>query len=179
MKNEMTKAKLPFWFRPYIILPLLAVLYVGIPSRWDFSPHVLTHTMPYFLVGATDWGVSNIYAFTKIAYWLGLTLGGVANALCAHPAGMSMASVTLWRVRLNAWHFGAALFLPVGAAWLMQGEDRLDMLLLAAYFAAGTLAIVALLKRLQDRGSPRLVRMTVALLAGVAWGFVRVSLGNP
>jgi hypothetical protein len=93
MKNEMTKAKLPLWFRPYIIIPVLGVLYVGIPSRWDFSPDVLTHTMPYFLVGATDWGVSNLYAFTKMAYWVGLIFGGVANALCDHPAGMSLASV--------------------------------------------------------------------------------------
>ena len=49
--------------------------------------------MPYFLVGATDWGVSNIYAFTKMAYWVGLILGGVANALCDHPSGMSLISV--------------------------------------------------------------------------------------
>jgi hypothetical protein len=49
--------------------------------------------MPYFLVGATDWGVSNLYAFTKMAYWVGLIFGGVANALCDHPAGMSLASV--------------------------------------------------------------------------------------
>lgn len=175
----MTEAKLPFWFRSYTIIPVMAVLYVGIPSRWDFSPHVLTHTMPYFLVGATDWGVSNIYAFTKMVYWLGLILGGIANALCDHPAGLSLSSVLLWRVRLNAWHIGAALFLPVGTAWLMQGEDRLDMLLLAAYFAAGALAIVALLKRFQDRESPMAARIGVALLVGVAWGFVRVSLGSP
>ena len=175
----MTNVKLPLWFRPYIIIPVLGVLYVGIPSRWDFSPYVLTHTMPYYLVGATDWGVSNIYAFTKMGYWLGLILGGVANAHCDHPSGMSLTSVILWRLRLNAWHFGAALILPAGTAWLMQGEDRLDMLLLAAYFAAGSLAIVAVLNRLQDRESSKLARIAVALLVGVAWGFVRVSLGSP
>ena len=61
----------------------------------------------------------------------------------------------------------------------MRGEDRLDMFLLAAYFAVGTLAILAGLKWLQDRGSPRSARTAAVLLAGVAWGFVRVSLGNP
>ena len=175
----MNKGNLPFWFRSYIIIPIMAVLYIGIPSRWDFSPHVLTHAMPYFLVGATDWGVSNIYAFTKLGYWIGLILGGLANALCDHPSGLSLASVILWRIRLNAWHFGAALFLPVGTAWLMQGEDRLDMLLLAAYFTAGAFAIVVLLNRLQDRERPKLARIAVALLVGVAWGFARVSMGSP
>ena len=171
--------KIPLWFRPYVIIPALGVLYVGVPSRWDFSPYVLTHTMPYFLVGATDWGVSNIYAFTKLAYWVGLVFGGIANALLDHPSGKSLRHVILWRMRLNAWHFGAALLLPVGTAWLMQGEDRLDMIMLAAYFLVGALAVVVLLKLLQDRGLPRGVRTIAALLMAIAWGFVRVSLGNP
>lgn len=64
----MNQSQFPAWYRPYIVLPILGILYVTIPSKWDFSPHVLTQSMPYFLVGASDWGVGNIYAFTKLAF---------------------------------------------------------------------------------------------------------------
>jgi len=175
----MNQRLFPIWFRAYVIIPVLAVLYVAIPSRWDFSPHVLTHSMPYFLVGATDWGVSNIYAFTKIAYWIGILLGGSANALCAHPDDLRMMQTIRWRLRLNAWHFGAALCLPVGTAWLMQGDDMLDMWLLAGYLVAGALGIILMLSHAQRCSWPMTARVFAAIIIGAAWGFVPVSFGRP
>jgi hypothetical protein len=44
--------RIPLWFRPYLWIPTMAALYVVVPFIWDFSPHVLTHSMPYFLAGA-------------------------------------------------------------------------------------------------------------------------------
>lgn len=43
--------RIPLWFRPYLWIPTMAALYVVVPFIWDFSPHVLTHSMPYFLAG--------------------------------------------------------------------------------------------------------------------------------
>jgi hypothetical protein len=54
----------------------MAAFYVGVPSICVFSPYVLTHCMPYFLVGGSDWGGGNVFAFTKIVYWMSM-IGGM------------------------------------------------------------------------------------------------------
>ena len=57
----MQDKQLPVWFRAYVFIPILTIAYVVIPLFvWDFSPHALTHTVPDFLLGATDWGTGNI-----------------------------------------------------------------------------------------------------------------------
>jgi hypothetical protein len=72
----MMKSQMPIWFRPYVWIPLMAAFYVGVPSICVFSPYVLTHCMPYFLVGGSDWGGGNVFAFTKIVYWMSM-IGGM------------------------------------------------------------------------------------------------------
>jgi len=175
----MRQQRFPIWFRAYVIIPVLAVLYVAIPSRWTFSPHVLTHSMPYFLVGASDWGVSNIYAFTKIAYWIGLLLGGVANAMCVYPHELSFMESITWRLRLNAWHFGAALTLGAVTTVLMRGNDGLDMGLLTGFLVIGSLGMMLMFSFTQRWSWSATRRLCIAILLGVAWGFLPVSIGRP
>ena len=177
----MSQQCLPIWFRAYVIIPVLAVLYVAIPSRWPFSPHVLTHSMPYFLLGASDWGVSNIYAFTKMAYWIGLLIGGIANAMCLYPSELNVKEGLTWRFRLNAWHFGAAFTLAIIATVLLHihGHDGMDMCLLTGFLVIGALSIILLLSYGQRRSWSVTMRVCSVIVIGVVWGFVPVNIGRP
>jgi hypothetical protein len=177
----MSQKHFPIWFRAYVIVPVLAVLYVAIPSRWTFSPHVLTHSMPYFLLGASDWGVSNVYAFTKMVYWIGLLFGGIANAMCFYPSELNLKEGIKWRFRLNAWHFGAAFTLAIIATVLLhtQGNDGMDMCLLTGFLVMGALSIILLLSYGQRWSWSMIIRVCSVIAIGVAWGFVPVSIGRP
>ena len=175
----MKQTLFPIWFRAYFFIPVLAVMYVAIPLFfWNFSPHALTHTMPDFLLGATDWGSGNIYTFTKIAYWIGLVLGAIANSSVVSEKSR-LVGVLWWRFRLNAWHIGAAVCLPLMTLPRGINTDSMDMWLLLGYFLLGVFIMMLLLSIAQQRRWPRLHFLFVILAMALAWGFVPVSLGRP
>ncbi|TAN37831.1 MAG: hypothetical protein EPN23_04770 [Verrucomicrobia bacterium] len=178
----MSQSVFPIWFRAYIIIPILAVAYFIIPLRWNFSPYALTHSLPPFLLGATDWGTGNIYTFAKIVYWISMMLGGSANSLCEQPASMNIVSAIKWRFMHNVWHVGAALCLPLLLTFLPGGKgciDLLDMWLLAGYFTIGVLAVLVIVSFGQRHMWSTCVRFCWAVAAGIAWGFVPVAIGCP
>jgi hypothetical protein len=162
------------------MLPVLGILYVAVPSKWDFSPHVLTHSMPYFLVGASDWGVGNIYAFTKLAFWIGLVLGALANTGCAHPADLGLMRSVVWRLRQNLWHVAAAPVLATCLVPFMQYHgDAHETWLLTAYLFAGIIIVLTIHSFGQIQSWATRMRMIGALFVAIAWGFVRVSMEHP
>lgn len=167
------------WFRAYVFIPILAILYVVIPSFvWNFSPYALTHTVPPFLLGATDWGSGNIYSFTKIAYWLSLVLGTVANAsVCSQCEGL--AKSFWWRIRLNLWHIGAAFCIPLLSLPSGINKDTVDMWLLFAYFLSCTVLIILLLAAGERKNRWTVLGLPLCLLLVVLWGFLPVAIGRP
>ena len=171
---------LPIWFRAYVFIPILASMYVVIPIKWNFSPHVLTNTMPNYLIGATDWGVSNIYAFTKIACWISMIFGSLANTLYENPDNKGIFSAIMMRLELNAWHFGAAIFLFLSAMSHMNGGVNFsDMLHLAGYAIFVSLIGIVWIAVSETIKIPKTIRVSTAVAAAIGWGFVRVSVGNP
>lgn len=173
----MKQSAFPLWFRAYVIIPALGIFYVVVPLFvWNFSPHALTHTTPVFLLGATDWGSGNIYTFTKIAYWIGLFLGVLANIRIISEE-QEPAESFLRKCRRNAWHFGAAIVIPLMALPGGIGTDSIDMWLLFGYFALSACVILWLLTIAQQKGWQRYAGFI--LLIAIAWGFVPVSLGRP
>lgn len=176
----MGQSQLPVWYRPHIVLPVLGILYVIMPSKWDFSPHVLTHSMPYFLVGASDYGVGNIYAFTKLAFWIGLVLGAVANTRSVHPPEIDFMRSVVWRVRQNTWCVVAATVLTAGLVPFMNANgDIHEVCLLTAYLYVGMVLVLSIHSLSQVRSWSKQVRMIGTLLLAIAWGFVRVSMEHP
>lgn len=176
----MSQSQLPVWYRPYVVLPVLGILYVAVPSKWDFSPHVLTHSMPYFLVGASDYGVGNVYAFTKLAFWIGLALGAVANMRSVHPPELHFVRSVVWRVRQNIWYVVAAVVLAAALVPFMNANgDAHETWLLTAYLCVGMVLVLSVHSLSQFRSWSKPVRMIGALLLAIAWGFVRVSTENP
>ena len=148
---------------------------------WNFSPHALTHTTPQFLLGANDWGISNIYAFTKLACWIGLILGGLANTLCTLPASTTAASTLKWRLNLNRWHFFAVVMLFLSAT-LPEFERSVfarDMGLLLIFFFVGALVTLLVLFHAQRNSWSQLATIGTILLVTIPWGLVPVSLGRP
>lgn len=167
----------PIWFRAYVFIPVLGILYVVVPLFvWNFSPHALTHTTPAFLLGATDWGSGNIYTFTKIAYWIGLVFGVIANIPIVSE-DKELAGFFCLRCRLNAWHFGAAIVIPLMALPGGISTDTIDMWLLFGYFALSACFLLWLLSIAQQTGQARYI--VFSLLVAIAWGFLPVSLGRP
>ncbi|NCC62601.1 MAG: hypothetical protein EOM12_17065 [Verrucomicrobiae bacterium] len=173
----MKQGAFPIWFRVYVFIPVLGILYVFVPLFvWNFSPHALTHTTPVFLLGATDWGSGNIYTFTKIAYWIGLVFGLLANIRVVSKEQEATGSF-LWKCRLNVWHFGAAFVIPLMALPDGVSTDTIDMWLLFGYFALSACFLLLLLTIAQQKGQTRYI--LVSLLIAIAWGFLPVSLGRP
>jgi len=176
-EKKMKQSVFPVWYRAYIIIPALGILYVVVPLFvWNFSPHALTHTTPVFLLGATDWGSGNIYSFTKIAYWIGLVLGGLANIRVV-PEKQELARSFLQKFRLNVWHFGAAAVIPLMNLPGGIKTDSIDMWLLFGYFSLSACASLWLLTTAQQKGWRRYAGFL--MLIAIAWGFVPVSLGRP
>ena len=167
------------WFRAYVFIPILAILYVVIPSFvWNFSPHALTHTVPKFLLGATDWGSGNIYSFTKIAYWIGLLFGTAANAsVCSQGEGL--AKSFWWRIRLNLWHIGAAFVIPLSSVLIGINTDTIDLWLLFAYFCTCTTLIILLFAAGEKKNGWKSISLPLSLLLAVLWGFAPVAIGRP
>ena len=180
---KLRQSLFPVWFRAYLYIPALGLLYFVIPLHiWNFSPHALTHTLPRFLLGGTDWGTGNIYTFTKIACWISLVLGVLANNALRLPDGSERLTF-LQRLRLHTWHFAAVVIISlmaVLAAYEFNNNwqaDVVDTLLLLAYFVVSAGFIIWLLTRLQHK--PRDYRGLLPLLLAIAWGFVTVSLSKP
>jgi hypothetical protein len=173
----MSQSVFPFWFRAYCLIPVLAVFYCVVPNVWDFTPHVLTHSMPYFLVGGSDWGGGNVFAFTKIVYWASMILGAVANCRLALPEAASVRTAAEYILAHHVWHIAAALTLAVG--WSLQvvnGETVNDLWLLTAYLFAGMLAIVLTVAATRTT-SRRKARTALCVTIGVVWGFIPVGMG--
>jgi len=136
--------------------------------------------MPYFLVGASDWGVGNIYAFTKLAFWIGLVLGALANTRSEHPADLGLKRSVVWRLRQNIWFLVAAVALATSLAPSMRYHgDAHETWLLTAYLFAGIVIVLSIHSLAQCQAWPKRVRLIGALVAAIAWGFVRVSMEHP
>lgn len=175
----MKQALFPIWFRSYFFIPILAVLYVVIPLFiWNFSPHALTHTVPDFLLGATDWGSGNIYTFTKLAYWLGLICGTVANAN-VWPQEDGLAKSFWWKIRLNQWHIGAAFCIPLIALPARFEADTEDMWILFGYFLLCTVFIIFLLAAGRQKKWPKALTHLLALVVSMLWVLAPIAIGRP
>jgi hypothetical protein len=168
---------MPIWFRPYVWIPLMAVLYSVVPlCIWDFSPHVLTHSMPYFLVGGSDWGGGNVFAFTKLAYWISLVGGAVATCSLSVAAQTSTVPDTFRFIFRNyGWHCLAAVILVL--VWKLQSStDVGDLWSLTAYLFAGAGLIVWTARELERRGR-QAWRMILCVVIGTLWGLVPIGRG--
>lgn len=180
MMTNMSQSVFPVWFRAYCLIPVLAVFYCAVPNVWDFTPHVLTHSMPYFLVGGSDWGGGNVFAFTKIVYWASMILGAVANCRLKLPQAASVRAAALYVLTHHVWHIAAALMLaiwwsvPIPAA--VNTETVGDLWLLTAYLFAGMLAIVLTVAATRNT-SRRRARTALCVAIGVVWGFIPVGMG--
>ncbi len=106
-------------------MPVLFALWVLAGLLFPFSPHQLTHTLPAFLLGADDWGVGNIYTYTKLADWVALLAGCAA---CAHLANenTTVEQGFIKRLRLCFPHLIAARI----EVWFRPDSDKPERKLL-------------------------------------------------
>ena len=164
---DRSRHALPVWFRAHWFVPALFLLWMGIGIHFPFSPHQLTRVLPAFLLGCNDWGVGNIYTFTKLADWLALFAGCLA---CARLPGDPLPAARGFeeRVRLCLPHLVAAAILHL---------PGLDNLLLYLWLLAGFTA-VAVLQSLANDSILRCPRI-LPWLAATAWLFVPVALQRP
>ena len=170
-----SQRELPVFFHAHVFVPVLFVLWVVGGSLFPFSCRQLTQTLPGFLLGANDWGVGNIYAYTKLADWLALLAGCAACARLATPAA-SVAGGFAKRLRLCLPHLLAASFLH--SFWApppdVLGTD-LDRLF--AWFVFGFAAVTGLqsLAESLHRRWP----LVLAWLVALGWLFVSVARYRP
>ena len=158
---------LPVWFRAHWFVPALCLLWMGIGIHFPFSPHQLTRVLPPFLLGCDDWGVGNLYTFTKLADWLALFAGCLACArLPGEPRSVERGFAERFRLCLPHLVAAAILHLP-----------GLDNLLLYLWLLVG-FAAVAGLQSLADDPTRRWSRI-LPWLAAAAWLFVPVALQRP
>ncbi len=164
---DRSRRELPVWFRAHWFVPVLFILWALIGLIIPFSPHQLTHVLPGFLLGCDDWGVGNIYTFTKLADWIALLSGCIA---CARLPGdpLPVERGFAKRLRLCLPHLVAAAILH-----LPGSDNRLLYLWLLAGFAA-----VAGLQSLADNPARRWARV-LPWLAAIGWLFVPVALQRP
>jgi hypothetical protein len=170
------KSQMPIWFRPYVWIPLMAAFYVVVPGLCDFSPYVLTHCMPYFLVGGSDWGGGNVFAFTKIVYWMSMIGGAVATCRSSASAPKGTAA-GLWSFifRNYGWHGLAAIALVLGWKFGDGFTDVGALGPLTAYLFAGVFSIVWTANALEKLNAPAL-RMAACVGLGMAWGLVPIGM---
>ena len=174
-----SQRELPVFFRAHIFVPTLLVLWVLAGSAFPFSPHQLTQVLPGFLLGANDWGVGNIYTYTKLADWLAL-LAGCAACMGLAPEGASVANGVARRFRTCGLHLLAAAILHVGPAIFENGPHSAlteDLALLFVWTLAGFAAIAAL--QSLARSSRRRWPAVLAWLVAFAWLFVSVARHRP
>ncbi len=171
---------LPVFFRAHVFVPVLYALWNAAGTLFPFTPHQLTRTLPAFLLGADDWGVGNIYAYTKLADWVALLAGSVTCARVGDPAtadGDAFAK----RLRLCAPHLVAAAVLHFVPGPLFgngsSGALTSDLLLLFVWLLAG-FAAVALLQASAET-SRRRRPLVFAVLVAFAWLFVPVACSRP
>ena len=174
-----SRRELPVFFRAHIFVPCLFALWVCAGSLFPFSPHQLTRTMPGFLLGADDWGVGNIYTYTKLADWLALLAGCSACGRLAIDRP-TFAGGFAKRFRLCQPHLIAAFalhFVPVVFGHRIHDALTIDDVLLFLWLLVGFAAIIAL-QALADSTRqwwPRLLSWFVA----AGWLFVPVALFRP
>ena len=164
---DRSRHALPVWFRAHWFVPVLFFLWVTIGNSFPFSPHQLTRVLTTFLLGSNDWGVGNIYTFTKLADWLALLAGCLA---CARLPGDPLPAARGFaeRFRLCQPHLVAAAILHLLG---------LDNLLLYLWLLVGFVAVAGL-QSLSDDRTRRWSRM-LPWLAATAWLFVPVALQRP
>lgn len=176
MTTTQPAEHVPVWFRPYVWIPTMAILYAVVPLIRDFSPHVLTHSMPFFLAGGSDWGGGNVFAFTKLAYWISMIAGGVAISRVSVAAQTRTTADTMrWLLRNFGWHALAAVTLVL--AWKIPGHtDVGDLWSLTAYLFAGAIALVFTARSLEHHGL-HTRRAALCLSIGVLWGLLPIGRG--
>ena len=174
-----SRRELPIFFRAHIFVPCLFAMWVCAGSLFPFSPHQLTRTMPDFLLGADDWGVGNIYTYTKLADWLALLAGCAA---CGHLAIDSpmFAGGFAKLLRLCLPHLVAALALHLVPSIFECGIHNalvIDDGVLFLWLLVGFGAIIALqsLANSTRQWLPRLL----SWLAATGWLFVPVAISRP
>jgi hypothetical protein len=158
-------------------VPLMLLFYVGIPLFvWDFSPDVLTRSMPYFLVGGSDWGGGNVFAFTKLIYWISIIGGAVANcriSVAVHAA--TFVGMCGFIFRNFVWHALAAIALVLG--WKIPDHTRVgDLWSLTAYLFGAMFVIVWMSSALEKRQLHHW-RMVICIAIALLWGFVPIGRG--
>ena len=165
--SDRSRRALPVWFRARWFVPALFLLWVYAGCKYPFSPHQLTNVLPAFLLGCDDWGVGNVYTFTKLADWLALFAGCLACArLPGEPRSVERGFAERFRLCLPHLVAAAILHLP--------GTDNL---LLYLWLLAGFVAVAGLQSMADDpdRWWPRILPW----LAATVWLFVPVALQRP
>ena len=145
-----SQRELPVFFRAHLFVPALFVLWGVCGSAFPFSPHQLTRVLPGFLLGADDWGVGNIYTYTKLADWVAL-LAGCAACTRLASEGASAADGVAKRFRLcfphllaaAALHFVPAIFEGNIHSSLTVDNGQLFLWLLTAFVAITVLQSLA------------------------------------
>lgn len=171
-----SQRELPVFFRAHVFVPVLFVLWVVGGSLLPFSCKQLTQTLPGFLLGANDWGVGNIYAYTKLADWLALLAGCAACARLATPAA-SVAGGVLKRLRLCMPHLLSAAFLHVAAGAPPPDALGTDLARLFAWLVFGFAAVAALQSLAES--AHRRWPLVLAWLVAIGWLFVSVARYHP
>lgn len=171
-----SQRKLPVFFRAYVFVPLLFALWLAGGCLYPFSPDQLTRGLPDFLLGANDWGVGNIYVYTKLADWLALLAGCRA---CARLVPGVLARVRACFPHLLAafaFHFFPAVICGTG----YHAPLRTDLFLLFLWLLAGFAAIALFQSLAADAdAAPRRRWLVLSWLAALAWLFVPVACSRP
>ena len=174
-----SQRELPVFFRAHLFVPVLFALWVLAGNAFPFSPHQLTRVLPGFLLGADDWGVGNIYTYTKLADWAALLAGCAACSRLA-SGGASAADGFAKRVRLCFPHLLAAAALHVVPAVFeasIHSALAADNALLFLWLLAGFAAITALQSLADDLRSRW--PMVLSWLVAFGWLFVPVADFRP
>ena len=174
-----SQRELPVFFRAHIFVPVLFVLWVVCGSAFPFSPHQLTRVLPGFLLGADDWGVGNIYTYTKLADWVAL-LAGCAACTRLASGGASAANGFAKRFRLCFPHLLAAAalhFVPAVFEASIHSALAVDNGLLFLWLLVGFAAITALQSLAEDLRHRW--PMVLSWLVAFGWLFVSVARFRP
>ena len=174
-----SQRELPVFFRAHLFVPVLFALWGLAGIAYPFSPHQLTRVLPGFLLGANDWGVGNIYTYTKLADWVAL-LAGCAACTRLASGGASAANGFAKRFRLCFPHLLAAAALHVVPAVFeasIHSAQAVDIGLLFLWLLVGFAAITSLqsLAESSRRRWPTILSWLVAF----GWLFVSVARFRP
>ena len=171
-----SQRELPFFFRAHFFVPILFALWVVAGSLFPFSCRQLTQSLPGFLLGANDWGVGNIYTYTKLADWIAL-LAGCAACARLKPDGASTANGIAKRTRLCFPHLLAGVVLHGLPLFDPRNPLSVDLALLFGWALVGFAAVVALQSLAES--SRRRWPTVLSWLASFGWIFVSVARFRP